>query len=119
MELNWITGKCFWKSFLRLIHPEDHPQRIQSDDVQRIGEAVPGAGRMWSIHTSEDRLHQGIIPMPTKPWTTGSAMPVEVPLNYLTEQQRQQISEFKFNKFPLISLIHNIASDGKSVQVDT
>ena len=53
----------------------NHPQRIQSDDVQRDREAVPEAGRTKTIHTSEDRPNQGTIPMPTfatRPLTTSS-----------------------------------------------
>ena len=83
--------------------PRDFPQRIQSDDVQRNREAVPEAGRMKTIHTSEDRLNQGTIPTPTfatKPWTTSSRMRVELPQSHIVGQQRQQISELQFDKFP-------------------
>ena len=58
----------------------NHPQRISSDNVQRNREAFPEAGRTKTVHTSEDRLNQGTIPMPTfatKPMTTSSTMPVE------------------------------------------
>ena len=76
--------------------PRDYSQRIQSDDVQRNRGAVPGAQRMKTSHTSEDSQNQGTIPMPTfatKPWTTSSTIPVELPQNYMVGQQRQQISE--------------------------
>ena len=56
-------------------------------------------------HTNEDRQNQGTIPMPTfatKPLTTSSTIPVELPQNYMVGQQRQQISELQFDKF----LIH-------------
>ena len=100
--INLDYRKSFWKSiyyvrFLRntritrisstsyrdrdLIH-KDHPQRIQSDDVQRNREAVPVAGRTKTVHASEDRVNQGTIPMPTfatKPLTTSSTTPVELP----------------------------------------
>ena len=79
--------------------PRDHPQRLQSDDVQRNREAVvTEAGRTKISHTSEDRLNQGTIPMPTfatKLWTTSSTMPLELPQNYTVGQQRQQISELQ------------------------
>ena len=81
----------------------DHPQRIQSDDVQRNLEAVPEVGKMKTIHTSEDRLNQGTSPMPTcatKPLTTSSTMPVELPQNCMVGQQTQQLSELQFDKFP-------------------
>ena len=83
--------------------PRDHPQRIQSDDVQRNREAVPEAGRTKTVHTSENRLNQGTIPMPTfatKPWTTSSTMPVELSQSHMVGQQRQQISELQFDKCP-------------------
>ena len=44
-----------------LSSPRDHPQRIQSDDVQRNPEAVSEAGRTKTIRTSEDRLNQGTV----------------------------------------------------------
>ena len=81
----------------------DHPQRIQSDDVQRNWETVPEAGRTKTSHTSEDRLNRGTIPMPTfatKPLTSSSTMPVELPENCLVRQQRQQILELQFDNFP-------------------
>ena len=39
--------------------PRYHPQRSQSDDVQRNREAVLGAGRTKTTHSSEDRQNQG------------------------------------------------------------
>ena len=71
--------------------------------MQRNREAVPEAGRTKTVHTSEDRLNQGTIPMPTfapRPSTMSSTMPVELPQNYMVGQQRQQISELHFDKFP-------------------
>ena len=58
----------------------NHPQRIQSDDVQKNREAVPEARRTETIDTSEDRQNQGTIPLPTfatKLLTTSSTIPVE------------------------------------------
>ena len=91
-----LQENVFGNLFSSFDSPRDHPQRIQSDDVQRNREAVP-------IHTSEDRLNHGTIPMPifaTKPWTTSSTMSVELPHSYMVGQQRQQISELHFDKFP-------------------
>ena len=54
-------------------------------------------------HTSEDRQNQGTIPMltfATRPLTTSSTILVELPQNYMVGQQRQQISELQFDKFP-------------------
>ena len=36
----------------------------------------------------------------TRPLTTSSTMPVELPQNYMVGEQRQQISELQFGKFP-------------------
>ena len=83
--------------------PRGHPQRIQSDDVQRNREEVPVDGRTKTNHTSEDRQNQGTIPMPTfapRPLTTSSTMPVKLPQNCMVGQKRQQISELQLNKFP-------------------
>ena len=83
--------------------PRDYSQRIQSGDVQRNREAAPEAGRTKTNHTSEDTRNQGTIPMPTfatRPLTTSSTIPVELPQNHMVGQQRQQISELQFDKFP-------------------
>ena len=81
--------------------------------MQRNRETVPEAGRTKTIHTSEDRLNQGTIPMPTfatKPLTTSSTILVELPQTYMVGQQRLQISELHFDKFldPQSFLVWNI-----------
>ena len=71
--------------------------------MQRNREAVPEAGLTKTVHTSEDGLNHGTIPMPTfatKLLTTSSTMPMELPQNCMVGQQRQQISELRFGKFP-------------------
>ena len=60
-----LQEKVFGNQFSTFDSFRDHPQRIQSDDVQRNREAVAEAGRTKTIHTSEDRQNQGTIPMPT------------------------------------------------------
>ena len=68
--------------------------------MQRNREAAPEAGGTKTTHTSEDKLNQGTIPMrtiATKPSTTSSTMPVELPQNYMVGLQRQQISELVLN----------------------
>ena len=97
-----LDGSASGNQFSTFDSPRDHPQRIQSDDVQRNWEAFPEAGRTKTVHTSEDRLNQGTIPMPTfatNPLTTISTMLVESPQNYMVGQQRQEISELQFDKF--------------------
>ena len=103
MESVWIAGKRFCKSISTLDSPRDYSQRIQCDDVRRNREAVPEAERTKTSHTSEDRQNQGTIPMPTfapRPLTTSSTIPVQLPQNCMVGQQRQQISELQFDKFP-------------------
>ena len=83
--------------------PRDHPQRIQSDDVQRERGAVPQATGTGTIFTRNDTQNRDTIPMPTfaiKPLTTSSTIPADLPQNYVVGQQRQQISELQFDKFP-------------------
>ena len=65
--------------------------------MQRNREAVAGDTKVKTSLTSEDGQNYGSIPMPvfaTKPMTTSSKRPVDIPQNYVVGQQRQQISEF-------------------------
>ena len=50
-----LQEKVFGKQCFTFDSLRDHPQRIQSDDVQRNRGAVPGAERTKTCHTSEDR----------------------------------------------------------------
>ena len=87
-----LQENVFGNQFSMCDSSRNHPRRIQSE-----------AGRTKTIHTSEDRLNLCTIPMPTsatKPWTTSSTILVELPQNYKVGQQRQQISELQFDKFP-------------------
>ena len=99
----WNTSGLQENNFLRVIHPEIILKQIQSDDVQRNREAVPEAGRTKTVLTSEDRLNHGTIPMPTfagRPSTVSPLIQVEFPQNSTVGQQRQQIAELQFDKFP-------------------
>ena len=83
--------------------PRDFPQRISSDDVQRNREAAPGDMRVETSLTSEDGQNYGTIPMPmfaTSPLTMSSKRRVDNPQNYVVGQQRQQMSELQFDRFP-------------------
>ena len=98
-----VQEKVFGNQFATFDLPRHLTRRIQSDDVQRNREAVPEARRTKTFHTSEDRLNRGTIPMPTfatRPLTTSSQEPVDIQQNYVVGQQRQQISELHFDKFP-------------------
>ena len=90
--------------------------------MQRNREAAPEAERTKTSQTSEDRQNQGTIPMPTfatRPLTTSSTIPVELLQNHMVEQQRQQISELHFDKFPNPQslLVWNLDSKHKSLHV--
>ena len=66
-----LQENVYGNQFSTFDSPRDHPQRILSDNVQRNQDAVPEAGRTKTVHTSEDRLNYGTIPMPTfapRPW---------------------------------------------------
>ena len=63
-----LQENVFGNQFSTFDSPRGHPQRIQSDNVQRNREAVPEARRTKTVHTSEDRLNHGTIPMPTFVW---------------------------------------------------
>ena len=91
-----LQKNVFGNQFLRLIYPQIILERIQYDNVQRNRGAVPGAERTKTAHTSEDRLNQGTIPMPT----FATKILAELTQNYVIGQQRQQKSELKFDKFP-------------------
>ena len=54
------------------------------------------------VAKSEERIGS-TIPMPTfarRPSTMNSPLPVDIPQNPMVGQQRQQISELQFDKFP-------------------
>ena len=93
-----LQENVFGNQFSTFGSPRNHPQRIQSDDVQRNREAVPEARRTKTIHTSEDRQNQLTIPRPTlatRPLTTSSTMPVELPQNYMVGQQYRECKSTK------------------------
>ena len=98
-----LHENVFGNQFSTFDSPRDHPQRIQSDDVQRERGAVPQATGTGTFFTRNDTQNQGTIPMPTfatKPLTTSSTIPADLPQNCVVGQQRQQISELQFDKFP-------------------
>ena len=98
-----LQENVFENQFSPFDQPRDFRQRVSSDNVHRNREGVPEAERTKTSHTSEDRQNQGTIPMPTfatRQLTTSSTIPVELPQNFMVGQQKQQISELRFEKFP-------------------
>ena len=53
-----LQENVFGNQFSTFDSPRDHPQRIQSVDVQRNRGAAPEAERTKTSHTSEDRQNQ-------------------------------------------------------------
>ena len=71
--------------------------------MHRNREAIPHQPKGKASLTSGDGQNYGTIPMPTfasRPLTTSSTIPVELPQSNVVGQQRQQMSELHFDKFP-------------------
>ena len=93
MNQSGVQEHVFGNQLSTFDSPKDFPQRISSDP-QPKGKA--------SL-TSGDGQNCGTIPMPTfasRPLTTSSTILVELPQNCVVGQQRQQMSELQFDKFP-------------------
>ena len=76
---------------------------IHSGAPQREQGSVPQATGKGTLFARDDKQNRGTIPMPTsagRPSTMSSTIPVDFPQNSMVGQQRQQISELQFNKFP-------------------
>ena len=98
-----LQENVFGSQFSTFDSPGDHPQRIQSCTSQRERGSVPQVTRTRTLITRDDKQNTGTIPMTTfagRPSTMSSLLPVEFPQNSIVGQQRQQISELQFDKFP-------------------
>ena len=98
-----VEENVFGNPFSTFDSPRDFPDRVSSDDVLRNREAVLGDPKLKTSLTSEDGQNYGAIPMPifaSRPLTTSSKHPVDSPQNYVVGQQRQQMSELQFDRFP-------------------
>ena len=80
----------FGNQFSTFDSPRDFPQRISYENVRRNREAIPHQPKVKASLTSGDGQNNG----------TSSTIPLELPQNYVGGQQRQQISELEFDKFP-------------------
>ena len=81
----------------------DHPQGTHPCAPQREQESVPQAAGIGTLFARDDKQNKGTIPMPTfagRSSTMCSSTPVDFPYNSMAGQQRQQISELQFDKFP-------------------
>ena len=98
-----VQANEFGFQFSTFDSPREFPQRISSDDVQRNREGALGDPKIKTSLTSEDGPTYGAIPVPmfaSRPLTTSSKHPVDIPQNYVVGQQRQQMSELQFDRFP-------------------
>ena len=101
-----LQGNVFGDQISTFGSPGNHSQRISSsDDVQRSRDAIPLdlQARVLTSLTSEDGQHCVKIPMSifaSRPLTTSSQNPVDIPQIYVVGQQRQQTSELQFDWFP-------------------
>ena len=95
-------------NFLHLIHPKNHDQGIHHSAIPGATGSVPvHIGTGTPVARDEDRI-KGTIPTPTfarRPSTMTSLLPVEIPQNPMVVQQKQQISELQFDKFPTLSIL--------------
>ena len=72
-------------------------------ETRRETESVPRAIGTGTSFARDDKQNKGTIPMPMfarRPSTMSSSIPVYIPQNPVVGQQRQQLSELQFDKFP-------------------
>ena len=84
----------------------NHYQGIHHSTTPGVPGSIPvHIGTGTPVARDEDQ-NRGTIPMPTiarRPSTMNSFFPVDIPQNSMVGQQRQQISELQFDKFPTSS----------------
>ena len=98
-----VQENVFSNQFSTSDSRRDHPQGFHSGAPQRERGSVPQATGTGTLLARDDKRNRGTIPMPTfagRPSTMSSKIPVEFPQNSMVGQQRQQISELHFDKFP-------------------
>ena len=98
-----VQENVFGNQFSTFDSPQDFSQRISFGNVHINREAILHQPEVKASLTSGDGQNYCAISMPTfasRPFTTSSRIPVELPQNYVVGQQRQQMSELQFDKFP-------------------
>ena len=98
-----LQENVFGNQFSTFDSLRDHPQRIQCGAPQRERGSSPQAARSETLFARDDKQNRGTIPMQTfarRPSTVSSFILVEFPHNCMVGQQRQEISELQFHKFP-------------------
>ena len=93
----------FSNQFSTFDSSQNHHLEIHHCTTPReIGSVPQAIGTGTSLARDEERV-KGTTPMPTfggRPSTMSSLIPVDVPQNSMVGQQRQQVSELQFDKFP-------------------
>ena len=98
-----LQENVFGNQFSTFDSPRDHPLGVHSCKTQREQGSVPQATGTETPFARDDKQSKDTISMPTfarRPPTMSSFIPVEFPQNSKVGQQRQQISELLFDKFP-------------------
>ena len=103
----WNTSgsqeNVFGNQFSTFDSSQNHHQEIHPCAPQRERGSVQQATGSGTPFARDDKQSRDTIPMPTfarNPWTMSSLVLVEFPKNSMFGQQRQQISELQFDKFP-------------------
>ena len=82
---------------------QNHHQGIHTCTTPIETGSVPQTKGTGTSCTRDEEQNRSTIPMPTfarRPSTMSSLFPVDIPQNSVVGQQRQQISELQFDKFP-------------------
>ena len=90
-------------NFLRVIHLDIFFKEFHLTTCKEIEKQLLDFRRLKRSLTSEDGQNYGTIQIPmfaSRPLTTSSKHPVDIPQNYVVGQQRQQMSELQFDRFP-------------------
>ena len=98
-----VQENVFGNQFPTFDSPRDFLHRISSENVHRNREASLGDPKVKTSLASEGGQNHGALPMPmfaSRPLTWNSKHPVDIPRNYVVGQQRQQMSELQFDRFP-------------------
>ena len=93
VEFVWDRRKRFWQSTCNI--------RVITDTLSRNSSLSDGS-KGQPVARGEERIGR-TTPMPMtagRPSTMNSSLPVEIPQNSMAVQQRLQISELQFGKFP-------------------
>ena len=89
--------------FLRLTHPEIVFKEIHHSITSGTTGSISVLIGTGDSGARDEDLTRDTIPMPTfarRPSTMSSLFLVDIPQNSMVGQQRQQISELQFDKFP-------------------